>query len=105
MIRAICCDMWRPYLAVLRKKVPHATVVFSQVHVTRHPTDTVDTVRRQMWRWLTEAERPDFQRTRLLWTKNPANFRRAERTRLSGLLQVKAAIVEAYLLKGNLRRF
>ena len=104
-IQVVCCDMWRPYLAVLRTAVPTATVVFDRFHLTKHATEAVDTVRRQMWRQLAEAEKPDFKRTRFLWLSNPSNLRREERTRLSGLLQLNAPIVKAYLLKEDLRRF
>ncbi len=104
-LQVVCCDMWRPYLAVLRTAVPQATILFDRFHVTQHASDAVDTVRRQMWRQLAEAERPDFKRTRFLWLKNPANLERKERTRLSGLLRLNAPIVKAYLLKEDLRRF
>jgi len=104
-IRVVCCDMWRPYLAVVRAAVPQATVVCDRFHVTRYATEAVDTVRRQMCRQLAEAEKPAFKRTRFLWLKNPANLRREERTRLSGLLRLNAPIVKAYLLKEDLRRF
>jgi len=97
--------MWRPYLAAVRAAVPQATVVFDRFHVTRAAAEAVDTVRRQMWRQLAEADKPDFKRTRFLWLKNPANLRREERTRLSGLLQLNTPIVKAYLLKEDLRRF
>jgi transposase len=90
---------------VLRTAVPTATVVFDRFHLTKHATDAVDTVRRQMWRQLAEAEQSNFKRTRFLWLKNPANLRRDERTRLSGLLRLNAPIVKAYLLKEDLRRF
>jgi transposase len=104
-LQVVCCDMWRPYLAVLRTAVPQATVVFDRFHLTQHATAAVDTVRRQMWRQLAEAERPDFKRTRFLWLKNPENLARKERTRLSGLLRLNAPLVKAYLLKEDLRRF
>jgi transposase len=104
-LQVVCCDMWRPYLAVLRTAVPQATVVFDRFHLTQHATAAVDTVRRQMWRQLAEAEQPDFKRTRFLWLKNPENLARKERTRLSGLLRLNAPLVKAYLLKEDLRRF
>ncbi len=104
-LQVVCCDMWRPYLAVIRTAVPQATVLFDRFHLTQHATAAVDTVRRQMWRQLAEAERPDFKRTRFLWLKNPANLHRDERTRLSGLLRLNVPIVKAYLLKEDLRRF
>ena len=104
-IRVVCCAMWRPYLAVLRAAVPQATVLFDRFHLTRYATEAVDTVRRQMWRQLAEAERPDFKRTRFLWLKTPENLQSEERTRLSGLLRLNAPIVKAYLLKEDLRRF
>lgn len=104
-IQVVCCDMWRPYLAVVRTAVPQATVLFDRFHLTRYATDAVDTVRRQMWRQLAEAEQPDFKRTRFLWLKNPENLAREERTRLSALLRLNAPIVKAYLLKEDLRRF
>ncbi len=86
---------------------PHgrATVLFDRFHLTRYATDAVDTVRRQMWRQLAEAEKLAFKRTRFLWLKNPENLRRDERTGLSGLLRLNAPIVRAYLLKEDLRRF
>jgi transposase len=104
-IRVVCCDLWRPDLAVVREAVPQAPVLFDRFHLTRYATDAVDTVRRQMWRQLAEAEKPDFKRTRFLWLKNPENLERKERTRLSGLLRLNAPIVKAYLLKEDLRRF
>ncbi len=104
-IRVICCDMWRPYLAAIRAAAPQATVLFDRFHLTRYATEAVDAVRRQMWRQLPAAEKPDFKRTRFLWLRNPENLRREERTRLSGLLQLNAPIVKAYLLKEDLRRF
>ena len=72
-IQVVCCDMWRPYLAVLREEVPHATVVFDRFHLTQHATAAVDTVRRQMWRQLAEAERPDCCRSLgsvVFWTRS-----------------------------------
>ncbi len=104
-IQVVCCDMWRPYLAVVRQAVPSAMVVFDRFRLTRYATEAVDTVRRQLGRQLAEAEKPACTRTRLLWLKNPENLERAERTRLSALVGLNAPIVRAALLKEDLRRF
>jgi transposase len=104
-IRVVCCDMWRPYLAVLRTAIPRATVVFDRFHLTQHCHRAVDDVRRQTWRQLEGPAKVEFKRTRFLWLTNPENLTRAKRTRLSGLLRLNSPIVRGYLLKEDLRRF
>ncbi len=104
-IQVVCCDMWRPYLAALRRHVPGATVVFDRFHLTQHLSRAVDAVRRATWRQLAGREQVEFKRTRFLWLKNPENLLPAERSRLSRLLRLNAPIVKAYLLKEDLRRF
>jgi transposase len=104
-IRVVCCDMWRPYLAVLRTAIPRASVVFDRFHLTQHCNRAVDDVRRQTWRQLEGHAKVEFKRTRFLWLTNPENLTRAKRTRLSGLLRLNSPIVRGYLLKEDLRRF
>jgi transposase len=45
-IRAVCLDMWQPYIDVIEEKVPEAVMVFDKFHIIRHLMDSVDKVRR-----------------------------------------------------------
>ena len=48
-IKAVAMDMWDPYIAATKARVPGAEekIVFDRFHVTRYVTDAVDKVRRQ----------------------------------------------------------
>ena len=46
-IQAVCCDMWAPYIDVIKSRLPHALVVFDKFHIVRHLLDAVDQVRKQ----------------------------------------------------------
>jgi len=46
-VKAVCVDMWRPFLDSLREHLPNAAIVFDKFHVMRHVNDAVDETRRQ----------------------------------------------------------
>jgi transposase len=46
-IRAVCTDMWRPYLNAVGTVLKKADVVFDKFHVLRHASAALDDVRRQ----------------------------------------------------------
>lgn len=104
-VRAVCCDMWAPYIDAVRRGLRYATIVFDRFHVVRHLNAAVDAVRRQMWRTLRGETKAAFKRTRWLWLKNPWNLQPAHKRRLSALCRLNLPIVRAYYLKEAFQRF
>jgi transposase len=45
-VRAVCVDMWEPYLQSLREHLPGAAIVFDKFHVMKHVNAAVDETRR-----------------------------------------------------------
>jgi transposase len=102
-IQAVCCDMWNPYIDVLRQRVPHAALVFDKFHVIRHLLEAVNTVRKNEAREL-RATHPDLLKgTRYIWLKNPSNLTDQQRQRLGLLERLNLKINRAYLLKESFR--
>lgn len=45
-LEGICCDMWQPYIDVIKARAPNAVLVFDKFHIVRHLMEAVDQVRR-----------------------------------------------------------
>lgn len=104
-IEAICCDMWAPYVDVIKAWFPNALLVFDKFHIVRHLMEAVDTVRKEEAKQL-KAEDPDLlKKTRYIWLKNPWNLTDKQKVRLSDLEKLNLKINRAYLLKEAFRRF
>jgi len=104
-IEAVCCDMWAPYVDVIKARLPNAILVFDKFHIVRHLMDAVDKVRREEAREL-KAENPEvLKKTRYVWLKNPWNLTDKQKVRLSYLEKLNLKINRAYLLKEAFRRF
>jgi transposase len=104
-IEAVCCDMWAPYVDVIKSRLPNALLVFDKFHIVRHLMDAVDTVRKEEAREL-KAEEPELlTKTRYIWLKNPWNLTNQQKARLSDLEKLNLKINRAYLLKEAFRKF
>lgn len=105
-IRAVCLDMWQPYIDVIEEMLPKAVMVFDKFHIIRHLGDAVDKVRRQEARRLAEAGDPELlKKTRYIWLKNSENLTGKQRVRLSELEKLNLKVNRAYLLKEAFRPF
>lgn len=104
-IKAVCMDMWAPYVASVESNIPHAVKVFDRFHLIKHLNEAVDEVRKQMVRELYTKERTAIKGTRYLWLKNPWNLTDKEHESLSTLLKTNLPVVRAYLLKEAFQRF
>ena len=45
-LEGICCDMWQPYIDVVKTRAPQAVLVFDKFHIVSHLMAAVDQVRR-----------------------------------------------------------
>jgi len=104
-LAGICCDMWQPYVDVIKDKAPKALLVFDKFHIVQHLTKAVDQVRRDEIRDKGKAHKALMAKTRYIWLKNPWNLTESQKIRLSELEQLNLKINRAYLLKEAFRRF
>lgn len=102
-LEGVCCDMWQPYIEVIKSRAPQAVLVFDKFHIVRHLMQAVDQVRRDEIRDQGKAHRELVARTRYLWLKNPWNLTDRQAVRLAELERLNLKINRAYLLKEAFR--
>ena len=98
-LEGICCDMWQPYIDVIKNRAPQAVLVFDRFHIVRHLMEAVDQVRRDEVREKGPAHKALMYKTRFIWLKNPWNLTEHQALRLSALERLNLKINRAYLLK------
>ena len=98
-IRGVCCDMWAPYMEVVRQALPGIPLVFDKFHLIRHLLKAVNEVRRGEAKELSKTHPDLLAGTRYLWLKNPSNLTPRQQQRLSYLERMNLKINRAYLLK------
>lgn len=104
-VKAVCCDMWQPYIDVLKTFLPQAVLVFDRFHITQQLLRAVDEVRRDEARELKKSNPELLKRTRYLWLRNAENLTSKQRARLGYLEKLNLRCHRAWLLKESFREF
>lgn len=104
-VKAVCCDMWQPYIDMVKEHLPEATLVFDKFHIMQHLLKAVDEVRREEARELKKTNPELLRRTRYIWLKNPENLTDKQRARLGYIEGLNLRCNRAYLLKESFREF
>lgn len=104
-LSVICCDMWDPYIKVIRKYAPHTILVFDKFHIIQHLNKAVDKVRIEEAREKKESDPDLLKGTRYIWLKNPENLTDKQKARLSYLEKVNLKTNRAYILKDHFSQF
>jgi transposase len=104
-LQVVCMDMWAAYANLVREHAPNAQILFDRFHIVKHLNETVDAVRRDLWRRLSFQERTTFKGTRWLLLKNPWNLTGNQKERLSTLVQWNTPLVRAWYLKEAFQLF
>lgn len=74
-VKAVCVDMWQPYIEVIEEMLPGAVMVFDKSHIIRHLMDAVDKVRREEARKLKEEGQAELlSGTRYIFLKNAEKY-------------------------------
>ena len=98
-LEGICCDMWQPYIDVIKDRAAQAVLVFDKFHIVHHLMAAVDQVRRDEVREKGPAHKALMYKTRFIWLKNPWNLTEHQARRLGVLERLNLKINRAYLLK------
>lgn len=105
-VEYVCSDMWKPYLKVIRKKVPQALHILDRFHIVVLLNKAVDEVRRQETQRLKRDGYEDvLTHSRYCFLKNESNLTDRQAMKLDELLQYDLKSVRAYLLKESFQAF
>ena len=106
MLEAICTDMWKPYLKVIREMAPKAINILDRFHIMKKFNEAIDNIRRREVRKLrVEGKEPVLKHSRWLLLKNPINQTTSQLVRLADLLRYNLQAVRAFLLKESFQDF
>jgi transposase len=99
-IKVVCSDMWRPYLNVVREKLPEALNILDRFHIVKKLNEAVDQIRREEAKRLKdEGYEPVLQKSRYSFLKRPENLTETQRAKLDDVLAYDLKTNRAYLLK------
>ncbi len=105
-IEYVCSDMWKPYLKVIRKKLPNALHILDRYHIVAKLNKAVDEVRRAETKRLHQQGYEDvLKHTKYCFLKNEENLTDKQRLTLNDVLQFDLKSVRAYLLKQSFQLF
>ena len=94
----VCSDMWRPYLKVIRKKLPSAVHILDRYHIVANLNRALDEIRAgEARRMKAEGYEPQLAHTRWCFLKRRANLTKKQRLRLKDVLEYDLKTVRAYL--------
>jgi len=103
-LEAVVMDMWDPYIAAVRTKVPHVKIVFDLFHVVAQFSRIIDKVRNSEYRKASKANKEIFNGARYLLLRNRTNIRRfKDRQHLEELLRLNKVINAVLILKDKLK--
>lgn len=104
LIRLCVMDMWKPYLAALKKYCPTAAVVFDKFHVVVKMSEAMDTVRRNEYARLNGKQRKYIKGQRFNLLANRGSLSRTGREELAQTFKANRRLYTAYLLKEDFDR-
>jgi transposase len=105
-VRAVCSDMWKPYIKVIRKKASHALHILDRFHIMKHFNEAIDKTRRQEARKLKEEGYQEIlKNSRWTLLKKKKNLKEKQLAKLNDMLQYNLKTVKSYLLKESFQKF
>jgi transposase len=103
-VRAVCVDMWEPFLQSLREHLPKAAIVFDKFHVMKHVNAAVDETRRQEFFRQKGPLRAVMRGKRWLLLTRWHNLTRTKKSQLQQALSINSRLFKAYYLKEEIER-
>lgn len=98
-IRYVCSDMWRPYLELIRKRLPGVLHILDRFHIRKLLNEAIDRIRKDEARALAAAGlEPRLKKLRWALLKNRRHWTGRERRRMGQLRTSGLASLRAYWL-------
>ena len=103
-IRFVCSDMWKAYLSVIARRLPHALNILDKYHIVAKLHEAVDQVRREeSTQMARDGYEPILKKSRYCLLKRPENLTPHQELKLKDVLQYNLKSVRAYQLKESFR--
>lgn len=103
-VRAVCVDLWQPFLQSLREHLPDAAMVFDKFHVMKHVNAAVDETRRQQFFRQGGRLRAVVRGKRWLFLTRWSRLIRAKRGQLNQAFALNRRLFKAHFLKEQIER-
>lgn len=105
-IKYVCTDMWRPYLKVVRKKLPNVLHILDRFHIVAQLNKAVDEVRRdEVKRMKAQGYEEILKNSKYCFLKKEENLTPGQQNKLSELMQYDLKSIRAYQLKESFQAF
>jgi len=106
-IRAVCMDMWDPYIKSVTEGLPHAVIIFDRFHIKKHLNGCLDQLRRSIAneQGLSKQERKALKHKRWVLLKNQQHHTLKDKRALDELKRINSPLYEAYLIKEQFEHF
>lgn len=104
-IKVVCSDMWKPFLKVIRERLPQALNVLDPFHIAQHLNRGVDEVRRKEQSRMNKAQKAMVKGSRFLFLKRGTRVRGVARRKLEAALVALQETGQAWVFKEAFRRF
>ena len=105
-LKAVCCDMWKPYLKVIAKKAINAVIILDRFHIMRHFNEAIDTMRRQEARQLAKDGHEEIlKHARWCLLKNQKNETTSQLAKLKDLVKYNLKVMKCRVLREAFNKF
>lgn len=105
-IQYVCSDMWKPYLKVIRKKLPNALHILDRFHIVAALNKAVDEVRREEVKKMgAQGYEPILKNSKYCFLKRKENLTPTQAKKLTELMEYDLKSVRAYQLKESFQAY
>lgn len=105
-LKAVCCDMWKPYLKVITKKAINAFIILDRFHIMKYFNEAIDTMRRQEARQLAKDGHEEIlKHSRWCLLKNKKNQTTSQLAKLKELVKYNLKVMKCRLLREAFNKF
>lgn len=105
-LKAICCDMWKPYLKVIKKKASHVLNILDRFHIMKMMNEAIDQTRKQeVQQFYQNSEENILHKSKWCLLKNPENLTETQAVKMKELLKRNLQSIKAYLLREVFQKF
>lgn len=105
-ITVVSSDMWKPYLKIIKKKLPKAKHILDRFHIMKKFNEAIDKTRRLEFKALKEQKREEIlTHSRWALLKKVENLTEKQSLKLKDLIASNLKTYKAYLMRESFQRF
>jgi len=104
-IKAVCMDMWDPYILSVHEHLPHAEIIFDRFHLKKHLNQCIDTLRRTIVSQAPKEQKRFVKDKRWVLLKKQSHHTAKDKQSLQELKEINSPLYEGYLVKEQFDSF